>query len=165
MPAVAVALDAAIVLRRQGSERVVGARGFFEGLYQTARSETEMITEVLLPCAAEGQVFGFAELSRRRGDFAIVGVAARARREDDRLVAIDAVIFGSEARPLLSETARTAVIEAGVAESTLRDLAHEVAREMEPMTDHRGRGETKRRQAAVLVTRVLQDMRRCAFDA
>lgn len=165
MPAVAVALNASIVLRRQGAERVVAARDFFRGLYQTARHETELIAEVLLPQAAGADVFGFSELCRRRGDFAIVGVAVRARREADRIADIDAVVFGSEARPLLSERARDAVIEASAADSTLRDLAREIAREMEPMDDHQGRGETKRRQAAVLLSRVLQDMRRRAFDA
>jgi carbon-monoxide dehydrogenase medium subunit len=165
MPAVAVALDAAIVLRRQGAERVVAARHFFNGLYQTARDEAEMIAEVLFPRATEAEVFGFAELSRRHGDFAIVGVAARARKEAGRLADIDAVVFGSEARPLLSETARSAAVEAGAPESTLRDIAHEIAREMEPMDNHQGRGETKRRQAAVLIARILDEMRRRAFDA
>jgi len=163
--AVAVALDAAIVLRQQGAERVVAARDFFTGLYQTARRQTEIITEVLFPRATETDVFGFSELCRRHGDFAIVGVAVRARKVANRLAGIDAVVFGSEVRPRLSRTARNAVIAADAADSVLREFAWEVAQEMEPMADHRGRGETKRRQAAVILARVLRDMGRRAFDA
>src|SRR5262245_15335122 len=80
MPAVAVALDAEIVLKGHGATRTVKARDFFEGLYQTARSDNELIAEVLLPAAQPDEVFGFSELSRRHGDFATVGVAARARK-------------------------------------------------------------------------------------
>src|SRR5882757_3639515 len=41
MPAIAVALNAEIVLRKRGAERTVPAREFFQGLYQTARDEDE----------------------------------------------------------------------------------------------------------------------------
>ena len=37
MPAVAVALNAEIVLVKRGAQRAVPARQFFQGLYQTAR--------------------------------------------------------------------------------------------------------------------------------
>ena len=46
MPAVAVALNADIVLRKRGATRTVAARDFFQGLYQTARNDDEMIAEV-----------------------------------------------------------------------------------------------------------------------
>ena len=49
------------------------ARGFFQGLYQTARNDDEMIAEVMFPAASAGEVFGFSELNRRHGDFAVVG--------------------------------------------------------------------------------------------
>jgi carbon-monoxide dehydrogenase medium subunit len=163
MPAVAVALGATIVLRRRGAERTVAARDFFEGLYQTARQDDEMIVEVLFPAARDDELFGFSELSRRHGDFAVVGVAVRARREGDTLGALDVVVFGSEPRPLLSRVARDARIACGTTPAGLRELADAIADEMEPMDNHQGRGETKRRQAAVLLARTFDDMQRRAF--
>jgi len=160
MPAVAVALDAAIVLRRRGAQRTVAARDFFEGLYQTARQDDEMIVEARFPAAEEDEVFGFSELSRRHGDFATVGVAVRARREAGDLSDLDVVIFGSEPKPLLSRIARAVRIEAGAADATAKELAYAIAAEMEPIDNHQGRGETKRKQAAVLLARVFKDMRR-----
>src|SRR5258708_36110904 len=79
MPAVAVALNAEIVLRKQGGSRSIPARDFFQGLYQTARHDDELIAEVILPAAQPDEVFGFSELSRRPGDFATVGVTVPAR--------------------------------------------------------------------------------------
>src|ERR1700738_1657997 len=63
MPAVAVALDAHIVLRSPAAARKVPARAFFQDLYQTARNDDELITEVLFPAASANEVFGFAELN------------------------------------------------------------------------------------------------------
>lgn len=158
MSAVAVALNADIVLRKRGASRVVSARAFFQGLYQTARNDDEMIEEILLPVAQPDEVFGFSELSRRHGDFATVGVAVRARKHTHGLGAFDVVIFGSEAAPLLSPKAAGIALDPNASEETLSAIAHALTADMDPIASHQGRPETKRKQAAVLLKRVLRDM-------
>ena len=158
MPAIAVALDAEIVLQKRGATRTVAVRKFFQGLYQTARGDDELIVEALFPPAKTDEVFGFAELSRRHGDFATVGVAVRARKTSRGLGHFDVVIFGSEPVPMLSASAAKLTLDTGVADAVLSDIAQGVADEMNPMDGHQGRGDTKRRQAAVLLKRVLKDM-------
>jgi len=158
MPAAAVALDAELVLTKRDGIRTVKARDFFEGLYQTARADDELIAEVLFPAAQPDEVFGFSELSRRHGDFAVVGVAVRARRNGQGLSNLNIVIFGSEPTPLLCPSATNVTIAAGARETELSDLAHGIVADMEPIDSHQGRGETKRRQAAVLLKRVLRNM-------
>ena len=158
MPAIAVALDAEIVLQKRGATRTVAARDFFLGLYQTVRSDDELIAEALFPAAKPDEVFGFAELSRRHGDFATVGVAARARKTPRGLGHFDVVIFGSEPVPLLSPSAAKLTLDTSVADAALSDIAQDIAAEMKPTDSHQGRGGTKRRQAAVLLKRVLKDM-------
>ena len=158
MPAVAVALDARIVLNKRGATRTVSARAFFQGLYQTARDDDEMITEILFPVARKNQIFGFAELSRRHGDFATVGVAVRARHIVGALDDLSVVFFGSEPAPLLSPGARDIILAADCTDTTLADAARAMTADMEPMDNQQGRGETKRKQAAVLLQRTLRDM-------
>jgi aerobic carbon-monoxide dehydrogenase medium subunit len=158
MPAVAVALDAELVLTKRGGIRTVKARDFFQDLYQTARADDELIAEVLFPAAQPDEVFGFSELSRRHGDFAVVGVAVRARRNGQELSSLNIVIFGSEPTPLLCPSATNVTIAAGARETELSDLAHGIVADMEPIDSHQGSGETKRRQAAVLLKRVLRNM-------
>jgi carbon-monoxide dehydrogenase medium subunit len=158
MPAVAVALDGDIVLKKRGAARTVKARNFFTGLYQTARNDDEIIAEVMLPQCKPDEVFGFAELSRRHGDFAIVGVAVRARKTPRGLGRFDVVMFGSEPTPLLCPSAKDLAIDANARADTFAELAHHVAADMNPIDSHEGRGATKRRQAAVLLRRVFADM-------
>lgn len=157
MPAVAVLLTAVIHLQSREGVRDIPAREFFEGLYVTARRDDEMITGVTFPRASENEVFHFNELSRRHGDFAVVGVGMKAVRDGGKLRRIETVIFGSEPKPLLvaSETG----ICRDTSDDTLRDLAQALAAEMEPMSNHQGRPETKRRQAVVLMQRALADLR------
>jgi carbon-monoxide dehydrogenase medium subunit len=158
MPAIAVALGADIVLRKRDARRAVPAREFFQGLYQTARNDDEMIAEVIMPAAQPDEVFGFSELSRRHGDFATVGVAVRARKAPRGLADFDVVFFGSEPTPLLSRSARGLTIDASLSDDALSEIAGGIAKDMNPIDSHQGRGETKRRQAAVLLKRTLQDM-------
>jgi len=158
MPAIAVALGADIVLRKRGAVRSVPAREFFQGLYQTARDDDELIAEVILPAAQPGEVFGFSELSRRHGDFATVGVAVRARKAPRGLTALDVVFFGSEPAPLLSPSARGLTVDADLSDEALSEIARGLTKDMNPIDSHQGRGETKRRQAAVLLKRVLKHM-------
>ena len=158
MPAVAVALNADIVLQKRGVTRTVAARDFFLGLYQTARNDDELIVETVFPAAKPDEVFGFSELSRRHGDFATVGVAVRARKMPRGLGHFDIVFFGSEPTPLFSHAAAKLTLDTGVAEAAMAEMAHDIAKDMKPIGSHQGRGDTKRQQAAVLLQRVLKDM-------
>jgi aerobic carbon-monoxide dehydrogenase medium subunit len=158
MPAIAIALNADIVLRKRDAARTVSARDFFQGLYQTSRDDDEMISEVLFPVAAPHAVFGFAELSRRHGDFATVGIAATARAASGGLGDLQVVIFGSEAMPLLSGSAAGMTIDAALSDSTLSKIAHGISQDMDPIANHQGRADTKRKQAAALLKRTLRNM-------
>ena len=158
MPAVAVALNADIVLHKRDASRTVSARDFFRGLYQTSRDDDEMIVEALFPVAAPDAVFGITELSRRHGDFATVGIAVTARKAAGGLGDLTVVIFGSEAMPLLSPSAAGMTIDAALSDSALTEIAHGITQNMDPMANHQGRADTKRAQAAVLLKRTLRDM-------
>jgi carbon-monoxide dehydrogenase medium subunit len=86
-PAVALALEATIVT----SERKIEAEKFFKGLYETALKPGELLTAVEFPIAKPSDKPVFLELTRRHGDYAIVGLAA----QNDRFV-----FFGVGDRPL-----------------------------------------------------------------
>src|SRR5262252_6295097 len=78
LPACAVALGATIGLTSRRGRRDVPAADFFRGIYTTALESGELVTEVAVPRAA-GWRWGFEELARRHGDFALAGLAAGVR--------------------------------------------------------------------------------------
>jgi carbon-monoxide dehydrogenase medium subunit len=159
MPAVAVLLNATIHLQSRAGMRDVCARDFFQGLYVTARSDDEIMTGVSIPSTEKDERYHFEELSRRHGDFAIVGIAVKGRSRHGRTNEIEAVVFGSEPAPLRSTVTEGMSIGADTPDHSLREMAHAIAAEMDPIDNHQGRPETKRRQAAELLRRAFTEFR------
>ncbi len=83
LPAIAVALQRAVSMSsRQRGERWVAAADFFVGALTTDLEADEMLVEIELPLRSPRTGSCFMEIARRRGDFAIVGVAAMVTLDD-----------------------------------------------------------------------------------
>jgi len=158
LPAVALALDARLRLRRAGGgDRWVDARDFFAGLFTTALEPDEILVEAALPPLPARTGWAFLEIARRHGDYAQAGIAARVtldeagRCREARLVYLSAgggPVDAREAAGLLAgEEISAAAIEAA-AEKASRD-------EIEPPTDVHATSDFKRHLARVLTRRAL----------
>jgi carbon-monoxide dehydrogenase medium subunit len=76
-PAVALTLDAVMVVASVRGRRELAADDFMIGPHMTGLAADELLVEVIVPVGDE--VFGFAEMTRRGvGDFALVGAACQA---------------------------------------------------------------------------------------
>jgi carbon-monoxide dehydrogenase medium subunit len=76
MPGIAVACDGEITLAGPGGSRVIAARDFFVGALSTSIGPDEMIVSIRFPQWPKSRRWGFQEFARRRGDFAMAGVAS-----------------------------------------------------------------------------------------
>ncbi len=149
-PACCLALDATLRLVSSKGERRVAAREFFKGLYATALRPAELIAGVeiaLLPRHRSA----FLELSRRRGDYAIVGVAAIARHEAGRLHDVRLAYLGGGDVPKLARNA----MQAAEGKAPAADLAAELGRDLAPLPDLENKAATKLHLANVLTRRAL----------
>jgi len=155
LPAVMVALDARFRLAHQGGERWVAAADFFGGLFATALEPGEMLVEVELPPWPAGHGACFAEVSRRHGDYAMVGIAAvtsvgaGGRCGPSRLVFMsvgDAPVEVAAGAQTAGEVPSEALFEA---------VAAAAAGELEPATDIHATAEYRRHLAGVLARRAL----------
>lgn len=99
MPAVLLACDATIVARHAKGERKIAASKFFTGLMQTALRSGEMVTQIRLPLAPPRQGWAFDEIANRKGDFALVALAATLTLDAGRCshVALSAAGLGDRA--------------------------------------------------------------------
>jgi carbon-monoxide dehydrogenase medium subunit len=75
MPCIAVTCDAEIAVTGKAGSRTIKAADFLRGALSTALEPDEVITQVHLPAWPAGRRFGFQEFARRRGDFALAGIA------------------------------------------------------------------------------------------
>src|SRR5262249_53510510 len=79
MPAIVLTLGGRLRAQSVQGERWIDAADFFVGALTTALAPDEMLVEVELPIAQPRSGACFMELTRRRGDFAIIGVACTLR--------------------------------------------------------------------------------------
>ena len=147
LPACAVALDAVLLLASRRGERKVAARDFFRGLYATALAPDEIVTAIDIPPAPAGGRSVFLELARRRGDYAIAGLAAAARPGDFRLV-----FFGVGDRPVEAKAA-AAALQREPAAGRVAAAQAALARDLDPPGDLQADGATKLHLARVLLGR------------
>ena len=75
MPGIAQTCDAEITVMGKAGARTIKAADFFQGALTTALKPDEIITEIHLPAWPAARRYGFQEFVRRRGDFAMAGVA------------------------------------------------------------------------------------------
>lgn len=159
LPACAVCLDAEIGIAAAAGRRVVPAASFFQGLYETALEPAEMIVDVVFPRADPTWHFRFEEVARRRGDFAIAGLASAFRISAGLVAEARLVFLALGDRPARSVGLEGRLIGAAAADAprafdSLRegDLAVEITDSGDYTAAY------KRHLAAVLVRRALSSL-------
>jgi carbon-monoxide dehydrogenase medium subunit len=165
LPAVLVAHDATIVLRSTDGERRVPARGFFRGLYETARQPAEMITGIEIPNPPADERVAFGEIARRHGDYALAGVLLRARIVDRRIAAAELVLFGACDRPIRIHGADSLLAERRLDDPPPDDLDAVLTEGWEPLTDGETDAKTRHHLCRVLTCRALAALARGDGDA
>jgi carbon-monoxide dehydrogenase medium subunit len=131
LPAVACCLAAELVLTGPGGERRVPAREFFAGAMTTALAPNEILTAVRLPVARPGEGFGFAEIARRHGDFALAGVAVAVRTGGEAVL----TGFGVSDRPVTKDVSGVLGEAVRAADGDLARLAAELGERLAPVAD------------------------------
>ena len=157
-PACCVALDAQIVLASQSGTRRVAARDFFLGLYATAMQPNEVLTEVVIPIPGAGYRHAFLELARRRGDYAIVGVAALAKVAGNTLSDVRLTYLGASEKPVLAIKTSQVFVLKGFSESSLKEAQQVLAGELDPSADLYSSAATKLHLAQVLTARAMKQL-------
>jgi carbon-monoxide dehydrogenase medium subunit len=157
-PACCVALDAEIVIAARAGERRVKARQFYRGLFETALGAGEVITAVEFPIPGAGYRSTFLELARRRGDYAIVGVAALAKAGGGTLCDARLVFIGGGATPILAKAAMAAVEGKPLTADAITAAQAALAKDLAPTGDLNGSPATKLHLARVLCGRALAEL-------
>jgi carbon-monoxide dehydrogenase medium subunit len=152
-PACCLALDAQIVMAGMRGARKVAARDFFQGLYATALRPNEVLTGIEIPVFEADTRSAFVELAQRRGDYAIVGLAAVAKGSRGALSDLRLAFLGVGATPVLAHKAMAAMEgrRAGDSAAAAKALEQDLA----PTADLYSSGATKMQLARVLTGRAL----------
>jgi aerobic carbon-monoxide dehydrogenase medium subunit len=129
---------------------------FFTGLYTTALAADELIAAIEFPVAKPGERCVILELVRRSGDYAMAGVAARAKLAGSTLVGPSLAFFGVGDRPVIAERATAAVAGKIVTPETIAAAQAALDGDLDPPADLHGSPQMKRHLARVLLARALR---------
>ena len=156
MPGIAVTCDAEIAAMGKSGTRVIKAGGFFLGALTTALEADEIITEVRLPVWPKGRRFAFQEFARRRGDFAMAGIALfydtdKAGKASNAHVGV----IGVGDRPQRLAAAEAALNGKTVDEATAVKVGEAAAAEVEPQHDIHASADYRRALTGTLAERAL----------
>lgn len=159
LPAAAVALDATLTIAGPSGRRRIPAREFFRGPLTTVLEPREILVEIAIPGPA-ATAWGFAELARRAGDFALAGAAGvlwpapgeRARCAGARLVA-----FGCGDTPMRLPEAESLLAGALIDPALARAAGAAAAAATTPGDDVHASAEYRRHLVGVLTEQVVLD--------
>jgi CO/xanthine dehydrogenase FAD-binding subunit len=156
LPAVMVALGARFRLHGPNGTRVVGADGFFTGLFATVLEHDEMVGEIEIPAPEPRTGTAFIEVSRRHGDFALAGIAAAvALDEAGRCTDSRIVLMGVGEGPVQAFGASAALAGAEPGPDAFRAAAEAARADVDPPYDIHASADYRRHLVGVLVGRAL----------
>jgi carbon-monoxide dehydrogenase medium subunit len=146
LPMAAVALGVTLVVAGPGGRREIPVEDFFEGYFQTAVGEDELLVEIRVP-SRPGVGWGYQKFVRRANDWAIVGVAAVGTGAQAQVAVGNMGPKASRAR------ATEAALASGASIADAAELADEGT---EPQADMHADAQFRRHLVRVLTRRALE---------
>jgi carbon-monoxide dehydrogenase medium subunit len=155
LPAAMLALDAVMVVRGPRGERRVPAAEFFTSYLSTVVEPDELLVRVDVPPWPAGAGWAFLELTRRSGDFAIVGVAVVLRAHDAVVSDVRVACCGVASTPVRLANVERALLGQSVDAHTIDTAAAQAGDEIDPPADVHAPARYRREMTSVLVRRAL----------
>lgn len=155
LPACLVALDAIIRVVGRGAQREIPARRFFRGVYTTDLAPGEIVTAIFVPAIPPGWRSRFDELTRRQGDFALVGLAVHCRVEGGAIEEARLAFCGVGSTPVRASRAEAVLAGRRSSSDVLAAAGRALDADLDPPGDVHGSPALRRQLARVLLSRTI----------
>lgn len=157
LPGIVLACGAEIHMIGSGGARSVAAGDFFEAIFSTALQDGEMITGIVFPPWPPARRWAFQEISRREGDFAMIGIAAWFDLDDaGRISAASLAAIGAGDTPLRLPSGEQVLVGQAPGDDIFAEAARAAMNDLEPGSDIHASADYRREVGGVLVERTLK---------
>jgi carbon-monoxide dehydrogenase medium subunit len=159
LPATLVALGGTVVVAGpyRGS-RTIAAEDLCIGPFVTSLQPTELLCEIRVP-DQRGSAWGFAEMARRPGDFAIAGVVTTVRLSADVCQSVRLVAFGVGDGPVRLDGAERTLLGNCIDSESARRAGELAVEDVSPPTDVHASAAYRQHLISVLTEQVLLEAR------
>jgi carbon-monoxide dehydrogenase medium subunit len=155
LPMMALLLDATLHVVSGAGKRSVAARDFFRDALTVDLAEDEMLAEIDLPKLPAGTGWGFEEVARRAGDFALTAVGVTLTASGHAVTEARIALTGVGPTPLRVGEAERLLAGAAIGPRLTADVIDAVRAAIEPDSDLHASADYRRHLAGVLTGRAL----------
>jgi CO/xanthine dehydrogenase FAD-binding subunit len=155
LPMMAVLLDAKIGIRSLQGRRVADARRFFTGSLTTDLKHDEIVTDVEFPRLLPNIGWGFEEMARRAGDFALAAVGVTMSAREGKADRVRIGMMGVGETPLRALEAEGLLAGKAIDAQALETAASAIEAAVEPNTDLHASADYRRFLVGALARRAI----------
>jgi aerobic carbon-monoxide dehydrogenase medium subunit len=157
LPALAVALQAQLVATGSKGARTISSDAFYTSYFTTSLEPDEILTEVRFPGSPKEMGWTILEVSRRHGDFALVGIVAglAANRDSKTISEARLVCFGVGPTPVRLKDAEQALVGQTAGDPAFQKAAELARQGVDPDNDVHATADYRRSVAGALTRRAL----------
>ena len=155
LPGIALACEAELTIIGGSGTRIERAEDFFLGALQTTLEADELITSVRFPAWPSGRRWAFLEFSRRRGDFALAGIALFFDLVNGRAANTHMAVIGAAERPCRLPRAEASLDGSCVDASAITAAAAVAREDFDAQDDFHAPADYRRGLVETLVERAM----------
>ena len=155
LPAFAVLVDAQIVLSGSSGQRIVSAKEFYKGLFETSINPDEILTSVKYPINQNNKQLFFDEITRRHGDYAMAGLVGSIKKKSNINEEINLVFFGTGDKPNEAPKTCEYLLKNEYNYSNVKDI---LKNDIEFASDISSSSDMKAHLSAILVGRMMKEL-------
>lgn len=156
MPLLFVLLGGTLTARGLAGTRTIAAEDFFEAFLTTARAHDEIITEARLPVLSDGAGWAFDEVTRRHGDYVLVGLGCvLTLSSDGKVEIIRLAACGIADKPVRLKASEVALQGTGLAPGDLDKAVVASASAVTTPDDMNTSAAFRRRALGALIRRLV----------
>lgn len=164
-PMIALLLDAELEAKSAKGTRMIAAKDFFTTFLSTALADGEILTDVRLPGLPAKTGWGFEELSRRPGDFALAAVAVTVTLDGKACREVRIAMAGVGPTPLRASAAEAMLRGKTLDAAVLAEAGKQAAAAADPSNDVHASADFRRHLVSVLTARALRSAAERAAQA
>ncbi|MBA2317650.1 MAG: xanthine dehydrogenase family protein subunit M [Euzebyales bacterium] len=155
LPAIALALEATLVVEGPDGRRSIPAAEFFVDYLETAMEPDELLVHVRVPKSGGTWGYAYEKFNRVAQAWAIVGAAAMVRRDNGAIAEARVGLTHMGTVPLRATATEQALSGADASADRIAEAAHHAADGTSPPADLNAQADYRRHLARVLTRRAL----------
>jgi carbon-monoxide dehydrogenase medium subunit len=155
LPMMALLLDAELHIASASGKRTIAARDFFVGALTVDLARDDIVTEIVLPKLAPKTGWGFEEVARRSGDFALAAAAATLTLSAGVISQARIALTGVGATPVRAAEAEVLLVGQALEPGLIDRIIDAVRAAIEPDTDLHASSDYRRHLGGVLAGRAV----------